>query len=279
MRTQAIFLKIASSVFVLLTCLSGSGQTTVDEIQARLVGQPLLLRGFWMNDKLHFGSTGKPVENYTSGSFTESAFDAQKVKLSRDHLTIEGQRVALAFSADGKVERMPIAMRPLTGGEPEKVTIVIDGPKGSDFSRQLDAAFASHLYEITPSLPDFWQQSARKLFPPPGSAPETAKPKAESGTMHIGGNVTKPVVLNEPEAQFSATAHQLKYSGSCMVYLLVGTDGVPSHVSIFRPVGLGLDEKAVEAVAQYRFNPATLDGKPVTFDLYVNVNFQVRDKR
>jgi protein TonB len=42
-----------------------------------------------------------------------------------------------------------------------------------------------------------------------------------------------------------------------------------------RGVGMGLDEKAVEAVRQYKFKPATRDGKPVKVDLYVDVNFNI----
>lgn len=59
------------------------------------------------------------------------------------------------------------------------------------------------------------------------------------------------------------------------MYLYVGADGKPSHVRVVRPVGMGLDEKAVDAVRQYRFKPAMKDGKPVQVDLYVDVNFQI----
>jgi protein TonB len=67
----------------------------------------------------------------------------------------------------------------------------------------------------------------------------------------------------------------MRYTGNVEVYFWVGPDGIPSHVSIVAPVGLGLDEKAVGAVTQYRFAPATRDGQPVTVDLYVDVNFQI----
>ena len=54
-------------------------------------------------------------------------------------------------------------------------------------------------------------------------------------------------------------------------------DGTPSHLSLVKPEGLGLDEQALYAVSKYRFKPATKDGKPVTTDLYVDVNFQLPD--
>lgn len=104
----------------------------------------------------------------------------------------------------------------------------------------------------------------------PGSGGNTG-----GGVFHIGGGVSSPVVLYQPEPEFSEEARKAKFSGDVKVYLLVEPDGKPSHVRVVRGVGMGLDEKAVEAVRQYRFKPAMKDGKPVTVDLYVDVNFQI----
>jgi TonB family protein len=102
-----------------------------------------------------------------------------------------------------------------------------------------------------------------------GAAAGPAKP------MHIGGNIKKPIVIYQVEPEYSQRARAAKFSGDVEVYLWVDKNGYPSHVRVVRGVGLGLDERAVEAVRQYKFKPATLDGKPVTVDLYVDVNFQM----
>lgn len=104
----------------------------------------------------------------------------------------------------------------------------------------------------------------------PGSGGNTG-----GGVMHIGGGISKPVVLYQVEPEFSEEARKAKFSGNVEVYLWVDTDGKPSHIRVVRGVGMGLDEKAVEAVRQYRFKPAMKDGKPVQVDLYVDVNFQI----
>jgi protein TonB len=104
----------------------------------------------------------------------------------------------------------------------------------------------------------------------PGSGGNTG-----GGVMHIGGGVSKPVVLYSVEPEFSEEARKAKFSGNVEVYLWVDEDGRPSHIRIVRGVGMGLDEKAVEAVRQYRFKPAMKDGKPVKVDLYIDVNFQI----
>lgn len=95
------------------------------------------------------------------------------------------------------------------------------------------------------------------------------------GVTHVGGGVSKPVVLYSVEPEFSEEARKAKFSGNVEVYLWVDADGKPSHIRVVRGVGMGLDEKAVEAVRQYRFRPAMKDGKPVAVDLYVDVDFQI----
>jgi protein TonB len=93
--------------------------------------------------------------------------------------------------------------------------------------------------------------------------------------MHIGGKIQKPIVVYKPAPQFSEEAREAHFSGQVLIYLLVDKNGDPKHIRVVKGVGMGLDENAVEAVRKYKFKPATLDGEPVTVDLYVNVNFQV----
>ena len=104
----------------------------------------------------------------------------------------------------------------------------------------------------------------------PGSGGNTG-----GGVFHIGGGVSKPVVLYSVEPEFSEEARKAKFSGNVEVYLWVDENGSPSHIRVVRGVGMGLDEKAIEAVRQYKFKPAMKDGKPVKVDLYIDVNFQI----
>jgi protein TonB len=104
----------------------------------------------------------------------------------------------------------------------------------------------------------------------PGSGGNTG-----GGPMHIGGSVRPPVAIFTPEPEFSEEARKAKFSGNVQVYLWVDEQGNPSHVKVVRGVGMGLDEKALEAVRQYKFRPALQNGKPVKVDLYIDVNFQI----
>ena len=95
------------------------------------------------------------------------------------------------------------------------------------------------------------------------------------GPRRIGGGVSAPVLIFQVEPEFSEEARKAKVAGNVLVNLWVDTSGNPSHVRVIRGVGMGLDEKAVEAVRQYRFKPAMENGKPVLVELNVEVNFQI----
>jgi protein TonB len=104
----------------------------------------------------------------------------------------------------------------------------------------------------------------------PGSGGNTG-----GGPRRIGGGISAPIPIYTVEPEFSEEARKAKVAGNVLVNLWVGTDGLPSHVHVLRGVGMGLDEKAVEAVKQYRFKPAMENGKPVLVELNIEVNFQI----
>ncbi len=91
----------------------------------------------------------------------------------------------------------------------------------------------------------------------------------------IGGGVSAPVLIYSVLPEFSEQAKQDKVGGIVLVHLWVDERGRPGHVSVLRGVGNGLDEKAVEAVKQYKFNPAMEGGKPVLVELNTEVNFKI----
>ena len=77
------------------------------------------------------------------------------------------------------------------------------------------------------------------------------------GVRQVGGGVKGPVIIYQPEPEFSEEARKAKFMGVVTVSLIVGADGKPQNVHVTRGVGMGLDENAVAAVKQYRFKPAT----------------------
>ena len=103
----------------------------------------------------------------------------------------------------------------------------------------------------------------------PATIPETPS--------HIGGSVSPPRVIRSVDPTYTQDARRAMISGNVQLYLWVDKDGNPSHIRVVRGIGHGLDERAVEAVRQYKFRPAMRDGQPVMVDLYIDVNFQIYD--
>jgi protein TonB len=95
------------------------------------------------------------------------------------------------------------------------------------------------------------------------------------GVFRVGGGVTPPRPLNEPEAEFSEEARKAKYQGTCLVGMIVGVDGIPRNVRILSSLGMGLDEKAIEVAKKYRFEPGMKDGHPVAVEIAVEVDFHL----
>ncbi len=95
------------------------------------------------------------------------------------------------------------------------------------------------------------------------------------GVRQVGGGVSEPVPIYQVYPEFSEEARKAKVEGIVMVNIHVEKDGLPSHVHVVQSIGMGLDDKAVDAVKQYRFKPAMENGKPVVVEMNVMVHFQI----
>jgi len=99
---------------------------------------------------------------------------------------------------------------------------------------------------------------------------------AGGGLYRVGGGVSAPVALNDVQAEFSDEARRAKYQGVCIVAVIVDIYGNPQNPRVVRPLGMGLDEKALEAVRKYKFKPAMKDGKtPVPVMVNIEIDFRL----
>jgi len=230
-----------------LFAATARGQSTEEALKARLVGQPLYLRGDWDSDKLKFNATGQLVGSSGKRPATLCGVDVSRIQIKGNDLTLEGHRAGLLLD--------PAPSRKLLN---ETIRIEVAAQAGGDFGPALDAIFTD-----TPADP-----------PAPATAP-AAEDSAQ--TTASAATVTQPVLVKSVNPQFTPAANQLKYSGTVTVHALIGKDGAVSHIQVAKPLGLGLDEQAVAAVSQYVFKPGTIDGKPAPMEMDINVNFVFRE--
>jgi len=95
------------------------------------------------------------------------------------------------------------------------------------------------------------------------------------GAYRIGGGVSAPGVLYRVEPEYSEEARKAKFQGTVVIALVVDEKGNPREMRVIRPLGLGLDQKAIEAVEKWRFRPGMKDGKPVPVQATIEVNFRL----
>lgn len=111
-----------------------------------------------------------------------------------------------------------------------------------------------------------------------GKSGATSASDGVGEVKRIGGAVSAPMVIKHVEPRFSDEARKAKLSGTVTINLIIDAHGLPQKVHVVRGVGMGLDEKALEAVKQYRFKPAMENGKPVAVSMNIEVQFQLFDK-
>jgi TonB family protein len=95
------------------------------------------------------------------------------------------------------------------------------------------------------------------------------------GPYRAGGGVTAPRAIYDPEPEYSEEARKAKYQGIAILQVVVDAEGRARDIRVARSAGMGLDEKATEAVRQWRFEPGTKDGRPVAVVVNVQVNFRL----
>src|SRR5580704_2436116 len=95
------------------------------------------------------------------------------------------------------------------------------------------------------------------------------------GAYKIGGGVSPPSIIYKVEPEYSEEARKAKFQGTVLLFVVVDEHGNPRDIKILRPLGLGLDQKAIEAVEKWKFSPGRKDGKPVPVQAQIEVNFRL----
>ena len=95
------------------------------------------------------------------------------------------------------------------------------------------------------------------------------------GVFRIGGVDKKPQLVYKVDPDYSEEARKAKFQGTVVLAIIVDENGLPHDVRVVRPLGLGLDQKAIEAVEKWRFRPGMKDGHPVKVAATIEVNFRL----
>jgi TonB family protein len=90
----------------------------------------------------------------------------------------------------------------------------------------------------------------------------------------VGGGVTAPAVIDRTEPEYTEEARQAQYRGT-VLRVEIDPTGMATNIQVERSLGLGLDQKAVEAVQKWQFRPGMKDGNPVPVQVSIEVDLRL----
>ena len=110
----------------------------------------------------------------------------------------------------------------------------------------------------------------------PGHGPGGGEGGGEVGFLGLGGGAaTQPVLLSKTEPEYSEEARKARLTGTVVLHIVVDAQGLAKDITVSRSLGLGLDDRAIEAVKKWKFKPGRVNGKPAAVEAYVEVNFRL----
>lgn len=107
--------------------------------------------------------------------------------------------------------------------------------------------------------------------------PEGPPPAEPSGPIHVGGDMNPPEKIHAPQPQYTEIARKARIQGVVIVQAIIDKQGNVTSVKLLKGLPMGLDQAALDAIKQWKFEPATLaDGRPVAVYYTLTVNFQLQ---
>jgi len=113
------------------------------------------------------------------------------------------------------------------------------------------------------------------LFAQEAADKTTANAPNDTVYDHFTKGMTPPRPVYQPEAEYADRPRKKKIQGVVIVTIIVNTDGSVRDPQITKSLDKDLDKQALAAVVKWKFDPATKDGKPITYRVPVEINFRL----
>lgn len=260
------------------------------DLKSDYVGKTLTLRHFYGGDHLKFSADGTLQGDAPIGPWTvDGQIAVEKVELKGNMLELRGRRINVVFDSSKPVDQL-LTLERLSGKERKdrekslrerQVRVEIDFPSSTptqdEIGLAVHAVFLMYGESMIDLVPPFWRSYIAGLEGKPIKIPPspegTVYRVSRAGSQKDG--VSAPRALHAPDPEYSELARKTKYAGTCVFWLIVNTKGEPENIQTVRPLGLGLDERALDAISTWRFEPAKRDGEPVPAQINIEVSFRL----
>jgi TonB family protein len=274
----AVLLCLLSSAF----CFARA-DSLEEQFKSDYVGKTMTLRHFYSGEHLRFHSDGTlQGEAPTSPWTLDGQIEVEAIHLRDGLVVISGRRIRLIFNAQGNSEDELTTIDNYQGKSREKlekmlrnlkVEIEIELPreKPDDIASVIQAVFLAKSESMMDIVPAWWQAYFAKREGRPRPVLSPIRPVYPVRP----GKISAPHESYAPNPEYSDEARQAKLQGTVVLYLVVDASGTPRDLQVMVPLGLGLDEKAIETVSTWKFDPGQKEGEPVSVAVNVRVSFRL----
>lgn len=264
---------------MLAACVAASfarGQTSgvADQLDSEFKGKILLLRGFYSGNQLEYDQNGVLRSTATQEPWTLARVQIAELTLTPKSVVIVGNRMGTLYKA-GKPEFVKVG----------KVKIEVARPNSdADTKETLDQVIGRIFVEpdedLRPLLPEYWQSylagNDSKSRSPAGRAKNEDKSQVSvpKKSDRAGTEVSPPRVIHQKEPKYTKEAHSHHVEGTTRLGTIIEKTGTTSNIAILEPLGMGLDEQAILALKEWKFQPAMKNGEPVRVQVEVDMDFR-----
>ena len=253
------------------------------ELESRYKGKVVSLRNFHKGEFLRYAKNGSLIHVIDTGTWTLYGLleiTDIAVKTRERIVQFRGKRRAVLFdSKDRRLEqyRTPLPLR-------LEIEYGAEGLTLQEIDVALTRMFLTPRETLTNLVPVYWKSYLTK----PAAAVEPVAPEFTGNSHRSDGanndgvepvrvreELLPPKVLSEIKPEYTEEARAARHQGTVILGVVVRKDGSVTDIEIEQPLGLGLDEEAMEAIRLWRFRPGTRNGQPVDIKARMEVTFKL----
>lgn len=288
-------LSIMLMLCVLAIPAGADGSDLEQHLKQEYRGRTFVLRGFYSGDHLRYDSSGAPIGTGSSGDWTSDGFVLIKeIHASSLGLEIYAKRMLVIEANVKEFQFLPESDQDRPGLE---MRVEMHDPSLEQVDMALAKIFLTAQDELADLVSSYWAPCLRaaasgrgerfrfapKLATVPGVTSKAGIPASAGGKPLFDCSTRPPYnrrgihprPIYQPPPEYSEEARRAKYQGDVTLVLVVDEKGVPTNIRIVSPLGMGLDEKALECVRRWKFQPAEDEGQPIPMEIAVEVEFHL----
>jgi TonB family protein len=253
----------------------------------------VLLRGFYKGDFLKYDPAGQPEFKTESGPWTlYGQIEVSNIKVNQDKLRIEGNRIFVAWPQDDSGAGH---MKQLRSPDRVRIEVTLDSNHQDEHTiRQLlDRVFVNSRDNLAQLVPEHWRQflardatriqdvgsmqTIKNAARAESSGEPNAMPIAKGArSIRINQGISETNILKKVQPEYPPLAKAARLDGDLLFTVVIDKEGALRDISVAKPLGLGMEESALQAVKQWKYRPYTVNGQPIEVETLITVRYTLK---